>query len=117
MIGERFLDEEALIDFNSVQLAQIRLIVTVTVNKTMQAVVTSAALATVEAMKNDVAGVQVNTQAQDNETICDLETPTIIQGMQTLSMQITRSMVTHCRTYPANYIKEIQSSEFYKLSK
>ncbi len=115
MIGECLLDNEALIDFNSVQLAQIRLIVTVTVNKTMQAIVTSAALATVEAMKNDAVGVQVNTQTQENETICDLETPTIIQGMQTLSMQITRSMVTHCRTY--QLITEIQSGEFYKISK
>ena len=101
-------------NFSSVQLAQIRSIVTETVNETMQAVATSAALAAVEAMKNDAIGVQVNTQSQENEsceTLRAQETPATILDAN------NKEYGNPLQDVPANYVKEIQSGEFFELSK
>ena len=96
-------------NFNSVQLAQIK---SATVNQTMQAVATSVALAAVEAMKNDAVGVQVNAQSQENET-----TPAIIQGMPNPLVGNDQEYGNPLQDVPANYVKEIQSGEFFELSK
>ena len=97
-------------NFSSVQLAQIRSIVTETVNETMQAVATSAALAAVDAMKNDAIGVQVNTQSQENEsceTLRAQETPATILDAN------NKEYGNPLQNVPANYVKEIQSGEFF----
>ncbi|XP_078351960.1 uncharacterized protein LOC144636646 [Oculina patagonica] len=99
-------------NFNSVQLAQIKSIVTATVNETMQAVATSAALAAVEAMKNDAVGQQVNAQSHEEAT-----TPATIQGMPNLLDGNNQEYGNPLQDVPANYVKEIQSGEFFELSK
>lgn len=80
----------------------------------MQAVATSAALAAVDAMKNDAIGVQVNTQSQENEsceTLRAQETPATILDAN------NKEYGNPLQDVPANYVKEIQSGEFFELSK
>ena len=70
----------------------------------MQAVATSAALAAVDAMKNDAIGVQVNTQSQENEsceTLRAQETPATILDAN------NKEYGNPLQDVPANYVKEI----------
>ena len=114
--------------FNSAQLVQIRSIITQTVQESVNEIATTAARAVVQAMPNTSVSTASRDEARQNQdqlhvadaTSSILHNNDIATRQQPMPTQTNTNCLPYGHSFhdvPASYIKQIQTGEFFELSK
>ena len=114
--------------FNSAQRVQIRSIITQTVQESVNEIATTAARAAVQAMLNTPVSTASRDEARQNQdqphvadaTSSILHNNDIATRQQPMPTQTNTNCLPYGHSFydvPASYIKQIQTGEFFELSK